>query len=101
MSDPRTKPEPKHVQDTNRQKELMDAYKRLAKTEDGQMVLRDIMEYCGFKNIATVLDSKTLQIDTVKTVYNDARREVWAGLRKKIPFNLLNQIEAERRQNDA
>lgn len=76
------------------------AFRKVAKTPEGQLVLQWFMSHCGFKTTSLAMADKGL-VDPVGTVHNEAKRSVWLFARKLIPWNLLNEIEAERGPTDA
>lgn len=97
MSDPRVEARRKtlDVPQTDENKQLCAAFKAVAKTDEGQIVLRWLMEQTGFKAPTLAMHNNT--ISPTDTVYNVSKRDVWIAARKFIPWDLLNAIEAERK----
>lgn len=77
-------------------KELRQAFARLAKTEDGIKVMRHIMAECGFKESSMVMNAATHEILPMSSLWNESKRGVWIDIRKMIPHKQLNIIEMER-----
>lgn len=81
--------------------EFVSALRRVANTADGRIVLREIMNMCGFKAVSTVANPQTGEIYPISVIYNEARRNLWLALRGKIPIKNLNVIEAEQEKTHA
>lgn len=93
--DERVKREPVKVEG-QLDKETLQAFARVAKSEDGIKLLRHLMSECGFKSPSMVMNAQTKEILTDATLWNEAKRGVWLDLRKLIPKKQLNIIEMER-----
>lgn len=76
-------------------KPVVNAWTRLASTEDGQRVLRDIMMFTGYEDSCT---SKTdsLEVSLINTALRSARRDLWLNIRQHIPHDKLHLIECEK-----
>lgn len=74
-------------------KKEAEAFKRVSGTEDGRYIFRYFLRQCGFHAASVNVDTKTGQILTENTVYNEARRNIYLGLRKMIPPKNLVKIE--------
>lgn len=97
MTDPRIEARHKArvIEETEEDKQRRIAFRAVAKTPEGQWVLRWFMEETGFK--APVLAMVGSTISPTDTIYNVSKRDVWIAARKHIPWDLLNAIEAERK----
>lgn len=76
------------------------AYRAVARTKNGQLMLRDMMMNLGYKAPSVVASTATACIDPISTVYNEARRDVWLNIRSAIPPEYLNIIEKEEEDSD-
>lgn len=74
---------------------LKRSFNAVASTPDGIAVLRYIMKDCGFFKTSTVMNPATFEINTIGTVWNEARRDVYRRLRGFIDKDKLIQIEFE------
>ena len=96
------KPEPDvNPKEQEKRKELLNAYKRVAATEDGQTVFRHMVELFGWKAQLLAVNPQTQEISPTSTVNNVAIRDAWGLVRRFIPWNSLNAIEAERKPEHA
>lgn len=94
--DERLQSPPKKIEKTQEQKDLERAFKDVAATEEGRMVLFHLMTLCGYKEPSMVLNPVTNEILTNTSMWNESKRGVWLDIRKKIPPKSLNVIEMER-----
>lgn len=81
------------------EKDIGNAFRKVAKTPEGRLVFQWLMNHCGFKTSSLAINqdmAKNPVIDTVGTIHNEAKRSVWLFARKLIPWDLRNLIEAER-----
>lgn len=69
------------------QKEAEQAIKRVAKTEDGKILLYMMQEECGFTRNLMSMD------DANKTQVFASKRSIWAKFRKYIDLKELFEIE--------
>ena len=81
---------------TDKEKET-EQFKRsinaVAETPDGRAVLRYIMRECGHNMSSVVQDPQSLEINTISTVWNEAKRDVYTRLRSFIDKKNLIEIE--------
>ena len=87
-----SKKQPKTIEDKEFLR-LQQAYKRILRNSDGLLVFRDIMQQCGFQAPSVVANPQTGEIYIDSTVYNEARRNLWLDLRKKMPIDRLVLVE--------
>lgn len=66
---------------------LQEALARLANSDDGLIVLRWIFARTGFAMASIVMDESKGEINTLATIYNEARRNFW------LDFKLLMKVE--------
>jgi hypothetical protein len=85
---------------TSAEKELRAAARRIARTPDGQLFLRWLMDVLGWKAPMLALKPGTQEIVENSTIYNVSKRDVWFQVRALLPHNLINLIEAERKEED-
>jgi hypothetical protein len=71
---------------------LKQALNRLAKTDDGKVVLRHIMEVSGFKDYSAVFLPSS-EYNVYAMVHNEAIRSFYLSLRKLIAPTILDVIE--------
>ncbi len=76
-----------------REVDVKNAIRKVANTEAGRIFIRYLMGQCGFHNPSVVADRETGNIFTESTVYNEARRNLYLGLRPLIPPKNLVKIE--------
>lgn len=72
---------------------LKSSFNAVAKTPDGRAVLRYLMRDCGYNKSAVVQDPTTFEINTVSTVWNEAKKDVYERLRNYIDKEELIKIE--------
>ena len=95
-----TRKERKEAVDVARQKaerateDLRAAYNRVAKSTDGQAVLRHIMSHCGFHESPIVVNPTTLEVVNSSTIHNASRRTVWIDIRGMMSKTVRSQIES-------
>jgi hypothetical protein len=92
-----TKQQPRKVELPKAEKELQLAFRRLAKTPDGILVLRWLMELLGWKAPMLAMKPSTNEIVESSTIYNVSKRDVWITIRQMLPPHILNPIEMERK----
>lgn len=68
-------------------KEALEALNRIAASDDGRIVLAEIMRECRWNDTFVSFDSAD------NTMYHAARRGVWGGIRKAIKADHLKHIE--------
>lgn len=88
----------KEVQKAEREK-LQRAFNRVASTPAGQTVLRYIMRDCGFQKTSIVQDPHSLEINTIGSIYNEARKDVYHRIRRFIDNEYLKVIEFKEDEN--
>lgn len=100
MIDKRVKKQPNSIEVTPADKKTLEAFRVVSATEEGRLLLKWIMVYCGFKNFSLVQFADG-RIGLEETMHNEVRRGLWLHMRRFIPWNQLNKIEAERKpEND-
>lgn len=62
-------------------------------TPAGKRALRHIMKMCGYDGFDAVTSPATGCLDADGTLYNTARRSVYAGLRRYIRPETLSEVE--------
>lgn len=68
--------------------------KRLADTQDGKEFINYLMRLCGFGKSSLVINPTTLEINTVSSVYNEARETIYHEIRNLIDDKkVLAEIE--------
>lgn len=80
------------------QKKLKEAFIETAGSPYGKLVLRWLMQECGFKAVSIVGNPQTGDIQDRGTLYNEARRNIWITMRQRIPTKLRNKIEADKEE---
>src|ERR1700678_1688710 len=65
----------------------------VASTESGAVVLRWLMDWCGYQKPARVLNPQSGEINLVTTACNAALMDVWLTLRQYISTDKLMRIE--------
>jgi len=83
----------KEIQISKAEARLRQAVERLAKTPDGQVVFRHLMEICDFSRSSIVMNQQTTEINPMSTVYMEARKTIYYHFRNLIPVESLKQIE--------
>jgi len=78
---------------------LKRAFNTTAETPAGLMVLRYLMRDCGFGQTSLVMNPQTFEINTVGSVYNEARKDVYIRIRKLLSKENLRKIELEEETN--
>lgn len=77
--------------------EAIEALKRsfnaVASTPDGRAILRYLMKDCGFNKSSAIMNPTTFEINTVGTVWNEARKDVYITIRRFIDKDKLIEIE--------
>ena len=76
-----------------RTKRLSNLFNDVCITAEGILVLRHIMQICGFQKTSIVGDPTTGDLQSRGTFYNEARRNVYLELRKFIKPKFLKKIE--------
>lgn len=76
------------------------ALDRLAKTEDGKIFLNYLMRECGFARSSITVDATSLEINTLSTIYNEARKTVYYKVRELIKQEDLIEIETLKIKED-
>ncbi len=92
-SDRKKKNEEQQLKLKKRREQLNKIFSEICITADGILVLRHIMEICGYQKISIVGDPVSGDIHDRGTLYNEARRNVYLEIRKYIPSRFLKQIE--------
>jgi hypothetical protein len=82
-------------QKSEAQHKLENAFKAIAKTDNGQVVFQHIMQMCGFKQTSMIFNPTTHELVENSTIWNEAKRGVWLDLRKQIPVEYRNLIEKD------
>lgn len=76
------------------------ALDRLAKTEDGKIFLNYLMRECGFAKSSITIDTASLEINTLSTIYNEARKTVYYKVRELMKQEDLIEIETLKIKED-
>ncbi len=63
---------------------------------EGLNLMRWIFDLTGYSKVLVVGNPQTLDVHTVGTLYNEARRSLWLEIRKMIPIKQLKKIEYEK-----
>lgn len=79
----------------NPDKLLRQAYARVAKSADGILVFRDLMDRSGYRKSSIVGNPHTGEIQDRGTLYNEARRVFYLETRAMIPPKTRAVIEQE------
>ena len=74
-----TEAEIQKIENEKRNTELVQCYKRMAKTDDGKKIMEDLEIFCGAKRVAS--DREWL---TNKTFFHDGMRNVYLYIRQRI-----------------
>lgn len=74
-------------------KRLKESLARLANSDDGLVVLRWIFSMTGFSQSSIVMDENTGEINTLSTIYNEARRNIWLSFKAAMQVEDLIKIE--------
>ena len=69
------------------------AVARLVRTEDGKIFINYLMRECGFARSSITVDTNSLEINTMSTIYNEARKTVYYKIRELIQQEDLIEIE--------
>jgi len=67
------------AENEQKNKELADCYKRMAKTDDGKIIMADLEIFCGAKRIAADKDW-----NAYKTFFHDGMRNIYLYINTKI-----------------
>lgn len=81
--------------------ELRGAINAVAKTPEGKKVLRWIKNYSCYGKSSMIIDPSTGEINTVGVVYNEARKDIYYGLRSFLDPKNLKEIELEEDNDNA
>lgn len=87
----------KKVQVAN--EKLKRAFDTVAETPAGLMVLRYLMKDCGFGQTSLVMNPQSFEINTIGSIYNEARKDVYIRIRKFLNKENLQKIEYEEETN--
>lgn len=74
---------------------------RLADTQDGQEFLNYLMRLCGFSASSLVIDVNTSEINTLSSIYNEARKTIYYEIRRLLDKDRLGKIEYLQIKEDA
>jgi len=88
----------KKVMDTDRIKRVVN---RLAETQDGQEFLNYLMRSCGFCVSSLVIDVNTSEINTISSIYNEARKTIYYDIRRLLDKEKISKIEYLQIKEDA
>ena len=86
----------KKVQDdarAKRDKELRNAFIIVCTKAEGILVMRHLMQTCGYEKSDTTMDPATGEINPLASIYNQSRRNVYVELRRLIPVKFRTKIE--------
>lgn len=72
---------------------LKRAFEQVAATEAGRTVLTHIFYLCGYDAPLMTYDPATREANRNATLYNTARRDVWAELRRSLSWKDAARIE--------
>ena len=70
-------PEEQRLENQKKNAELVHAYKRFAMTDDGEIIMADLMNFCGRDKTSVSATSQGLPIDPYQTHVNEGKRRVW------------------------
>lgn len=76
-----------------REARLLNAFNRTFQSGDGKIVLRYLMEKCGYQRPSTNLDPQSREINVMATVHDDAIRGIYLDVRNKIKSEILKDVE--------
>ena len=77
----------------DREKAFQLAMDRFANSDDGILILQELMKLCGWEaSSMTALDDRG-NIDPLKSAFNDGQRNIWWKLRLHIPRQAKIHIE--------
>ncbi len=93
IQEQKKKKEKQQQQILKQQKELKDIFAQVCTMAEGILALRHLMDVCGYQKISIVGNPVTGDINDRSTLYNEAQRNIYLGLRKLIPYKFLKQIE--------
>ena len=72
---------------------LAQAYKMVASTREGVEVLRHIMQLSGYKSPIVTFSRESLEVNPFASIYNASKRDVWLEVSRRLPAQLLREIE--------
>lgn len=75
--------------------ELRGAINAVARTPEGKKVLKWIKNHSCYGKSSMIIDPSTGEINTVGVVYNEARKDIYYGLRSFLDPTNLKEIELE------
>jgi len=72
---------------------LTQAFRRTFKDQDSKVVLRWLMENCGFLESDIVVSHKTGEVNPMSTVHNMARRALYIKVRALLDPQFVHDVE--------
>lgn len=82
-----------HIVPTDEEIRFRQDMARVANTESGRAVLREIMKQCGYQKPSVVANPQTCELNAGSTFYNEGRRNLWLRLRSFISNDMLALVE--------
>jgi hypothetical protein len=94
-------------QNSDKQKEVLEKQQKnfnqlkrcveiASSTPEGIIAFRQLLNMCGYNKSVVVVNPQQGGIDTVGSVYNAARENIWKEFRQLIPARTLKKIEFEK-----
>ena len=68
-------------------------FNTVAATPEGMDVFKHIMNRCSYQKPTITFNPETREVNTISTIYLEARRDLYLELRAYISENLLKKIE--------
>lgn len=76
-----------------RDKELRNIFNELCTKAEGILAMRHLMQICGYDQSSVVANTQTGEIQSLGTLYNEGRRNVYREIRHYINPKFLKRIE--------
>lgn len=82
-----------HQIEMERLEALNQAFRLVASTPEGVEVLRHVLWLTGFASPLITYSRESLELNGMASIYNVSKRDVWMEIRKRLPAQLLREIE--------
>ncbi len=77
-------------------KQLIECIGIASATPEGVIAFRQLMHMCAYNQSVVVVHPQTHKLDTVGSIYNAARENIWKEFRQLIPVKTRKKIEYEK-----
>lgn len=83
----------KKLKPNNEFKKLKQDFNQTFNSPHGKSVLRYLLNQCGYQSVSTTMNPQSGEINTVATIYNEARRNVYLKIRSFLMEEILRDVE--------